>query len=526
LAAPRGQPKVNRLVIAVDPAAGETNLPWAGTVDHHQQMDPVMEVLLDIDPYTNTWVPELATKWEMRPDGKAWTFNLVKGVQFHNNWGEFTAKDVAHTQAMLTQADSILGYKAAWSQIEKVEIIDDYKVVLHLKNPDPDYPFYVAPSGGGIIMSKAFWDKEGLEGYKRDIIGTGPYRYTGRNFGTNVTYQRLPSHWRRNNPPPDWPEMELKWIKEVATRNATLLTKEVHMTELTRELADAAVANSKMKVITSKFPGNSIHAIFTGLWNTPGKQFDAAIPFQNIKVRQALNKAINKQELTDTLFSGRVTIAPVCCYYPDLPGWNERWLKEYDQKYGYDPVAARKLLADAGYGPNNPLKVRGLLMNWFGFPEAIDLLQAMQIYFRDVGVDMALEEWEFNKFFAELRTHSPKIVGGIWTSPPSYKTVNAQLRLFHDSTAGPGRFLENDFLDTEVAKLQQIVDPAQRAKKQQEIGDYLFDNFSTMSLFYIFIEFVANPEIVDQWPFPGSDGANYGHFDLITACTTERKVCP
>ena len=62
------EPKVETLVISVDPSAGETNLPWAGTVDHHQQMDLVMEVLVDIEPTSNVWVPELAKSWEMSPD--------------------------------------------------------------------------------------------------------------------------------------------------------------------------------------------------------------------------------------------------------------------------------------------------------------------------------------------------------------------------------------------------------------------------------------------------------------------------
>ena len=62
------------MVIAVDPAAGETNLPWAGSVDHHQQMDLVLEVMVDIDPATNIWVPELAKSWELSENGKEWTF--------------------------------------------------------------------------------------------------------------------------------------------------------------------------------------------------------------------------------------------------------------------------------------------------------------------------------------------------------------------------------------------------------------------------------------------------------------------
>lgn len=120
---------------------------------------------------------------------------------------------------------------------------------MQLKNPNPDFLFYIAPSGGGVIMSKAFWDAAGLDGYNEDMIGTGPYRYTGRELGVNVTYEKLPDrHWRLSgegsNPPEvDWPFVDLRWISEPATRNAGLLSGEIHLTELTRELADVAVTN-------------------------------------------------------------------------------------------------------------------------------------------------------------------------------------------------------------------------------------------------------------------------------------------
>ena len=74
-----GEAKVETLVISVDPSAGETNLPWAGTVDHHQQMDLVMEVMVDIEPTTNVWVPELAKSWQLSEDGTEWTFQLEEG---------------------------------------------------------------------------------------------------------------------------------------------------------------------------------------------------------------------------------------------------------------------------------------------------------------------------------------------------------------------------------------------------------------------------------------------------------------
>jgi len=523
----RGEPKVETLVIAVDPAAGETNLPWAGTVDHHQQMDLVMEVLVDINPDTNLWVPELAKSWTLSEDGTEWTFLLEEGVQWHNNWGEFTTADVFHSAKMNQREDAILAYANDWRQIDldASTIINDHEFTFKLLNPNPDYLFYISPSGGGLQMSKAQWDAGGDEAYEDDMIGTGPYRFTGRTFGVNVTYDLLPDHWRRGGkdglPPPDFQKIDLRWIKEVATRNAGLLAEDIHLTELTRDLADAAVANQGMKVIASNFPGNQVNMVFPGQWpENPGEwaqpRKNPDLPFHDVKVREAMNRAIDKQLLIDSLFSGRVTRSPQIGYYEGLPGWDPRWLDDFEENYGYDPEKARALLAEAGY-PDG-FNMKGIVMNIFGFPEAADLVQAIAVMMDDVGIDVSLEEWEFGAWLPAWFGKEDS-VEGIWSAVPSFKTVFAQLSLFNRST-GVVHLYETEELDALFDELQSSADPVERDRIQREAGDILYDDYAYMPLFYIFIEFVANPDIIDQWTFPGSDGANYGHFDRITACTT------
>ena len=531
----QGDVKVETLVIAVDPSAGETNLPWGGTVDHHQQMDLVMEVLVDIDAEQNIWVPQLAKSWELSEDGTRWTFQLVEGVEYHDGWGEFTAQDVLHSARMLTREDSLLGYANDWRSIdlEGSEIISDHELVIQLEGPNPDFLFYIAPSGGGLMMSKAYWDAEGLEGYTDDMIGTGPYRYVDRELGVDVNYEKLPEHWRLNgeggNPAPvDWPMVNLRWISEPATRNAGLLSGDIHLTELTRELADAAVANHGMKVIQSNFPGNQLWGVFQGLYPetpAPGEWSAWEAPWMypdfaptDKRVREALNRAVDKDLLIDTLFSGRVTISPVGGFYPNLPGWDDTWFDRFDELYGYDPDRARELLAEAGYGPDNPAQMSLKVMNIFGFPESADLMQAIGVMFDDVGIDVSYEEWEFGNYYSAWTKKEPESVG-FWVAPPSYKTVYAQLSIFNRSS-GAIHFFETPELDELFKELGQTVPVDERSRIQNEMGEIIFTEYGYLPLFYIFIEFVANPEIIDTWEFPGSDGANYGHFDLIRACRT------
>ncbi len=525
--------KVDTLVIAVDPSAGETNLPWGGTVDHHQQMDLVMEVLVDIDAERNIWVPQLAKSWELSADGTRWSFQLEEGVEFHNNWGEFTARDVLHSARMLTREDTLLAYANDWRNIDldASTVVSDHELEIQLKGPNPDFLFYIAPSGGGLMMSQAFWDAEGVEGYTDDMIGTGPYRYVDRELGVDVDYEKLPEHWRLNgeggNPAEaDWPMVNLRWISEPATRNAGLLAGDIHLTELTRELADSAVTNSGMKVIQSNFPGNQLWGVFQGLypetpgpgewstWEQPWMYPD--FPPTDKRVREALNRAVDKDLLIDTLFSGRVTISPVGGFYPNLPGFDDSWFDRFDELYGYDPDRARELLAEAGYGPDNPAEISMKVMNIFGFPESADLMQAMGVMFADVGIDVSYQEWEFGNYYSSWTKKEPESVG-FWVAPPSYKTVYAQLSLFNRSS-GAIHFFETPELDELFKELGNTVPVDERSQIQNEMGEIIFTEYGYLPLFYIFIEFVANPEIIDTWEFPGSDGANYGHFDLIRAC--------
>ena len=167
------------------------------------------------------------------------------------------------------------------------------------------------------------------------------------------------------------------------------------------------------------------------------------------------------------------------------------------RSYGWDPDKARALLAEAGYGPDNPVKIKGILMNIFGFPEAADAMQALEVMFRDVGIEMTLEEWEWSNFFAAWRDHKPEAVG-IWLPPPSFKTVFAQMSLFFRSTNSLAVYNDAN-LDEMFAGLQQAVDFDERDTIQRNMGNYLYDNYTQMPLVYIFIEWAVNPNIVDQF---------------------------
>ena len=95
------EPTAGRLRIAFTVPPQETNLPWIGPRSLLTQLSPMVETLLDIDPDTGAFMPMLATRWEMAPDGKSWTMDLREGVMYHSEFGEFNAQDVAHMRFLM-----------------------------------------------------------------------------------------------------------------------------------------------------------------------------------------------------------------------------------------------------------------------------------------------------------------------------------------------------------------------------------------------------------------------------------------
>ena len=167
---------------------------------------PALEFLVGIDRYTGAYIPELAETWEMAPDGKTWTITLRKGVKFHENWGEFTARDVRHAVFLITQPEAAASGTTFWRGVmgvtktdtvedvarkveQGVEIVDDYKVVFHLKQVVPEFVENISAIQDLPMESKARWDAGGKELYGQKVVGTGPFEFVERKVGSHVLVQ-------------------------------------------------------------------------------------------------------------------------------------------------------------------------------------------------------------------------------------------------------------------------------------------------------------------------------------------------
>src|SRR5262245_60957290 len=365
---PLARSKLERLRIAVAPLGWDTNYTWLQSRSGQLDKRPALEYLVGIDRHTGGYIPELAEKWEMSPDGKRWTITLRKGVKFHNNGGEFTAKDVRHSIFLISQPDSVQTDAGLWRSmmgIDKddsieavakkveanVEILDDHQVVIATKFATPELVDTISANADLGMESKARWDAGGKELYGQKVMGTGPFEFVERKIGSHVLYKRVENHWRQT---PEFKELEFRWVPEDVTRLASLLSGEVHISDVPRALQKDAVAKG-MKIITSKQTAIAHEWLFGGMYFATPEKLDTKQPFVDKRVRQAMNMAINRKSLGDNILSGKVQPMYVTRFHPQIAAdlwagvWDPTWEKRFNELYGYNPAQAKKLLAEAGY---------------------------------------------------------------------------------------------------------------------------------------------------------------------------------
>ena len=293
------KPTVDRVIVGIVPFGQEANIRRIVGQISAVQFDPIDESLVGMDPNTGQKVPELATEWAIE-GGNTWRFKLEKGVQFHNGWGEVTAQDVQFAYEEYIKDDAIGGARRPLrAQIDNIEAVNSHEVLIHLKQFDADLINLLSRAQPAVsIVSKAHADEIGTDPDFdiEPLAGTGPYQFLEREQNVYFRYKRNENH---RSIRPDFQELEYRYMNEASTRLAALLTKEIHVTSLPDDLYAQALADG-MKVVQGTA---SLRRVFiryqccyvdlsTGEW-----PMHPDSPLQDIRVRKALNKAVNRAEL-------------------------------------------------------------------------------------------------------------------------------------------------------------------------------------------------------------------------------------
>ena len=513
---PVSEPKITRVIIGNPAPSAEGNNPniELGPLTTFQ-IGPTFEYLIGYDPATGDLVPQLAESWSVEPDGISTRFKLRKGVQFHSGWGEFTAADVVFTHAQIVRDDSLHAISRRY-KLATIEVVNDYEIVFKLSRANAEALKQISEQVGGLeIESAANFAESGLPDLTTSpLAGTGAYQFKERIQGQKVVFQRVPyDHWRYT---PDFPELEYRWMGEASTRLAALLTDEVHITQLPEDLIPQAEADG-MKLISGALSGQRVFLSFKGVYldsKTACGYRNCDSPFLDRNVRQALNRAVNRDELNTAFFGGKGQKMVMNHIPPTASYWNTDWDRDFDANWGFNPTAARALLAESGYNDDNPLEVGVEVTTHSQYGQSADVLEIIAGYWNDIGVKANLLTIDYATNRANTRAFK-------YTDHVSFAaTASFDIqgwRVYNSHVVPRGGSLELINTGALIDQLQAEMDSAKQNVLLRQIGDMAFNEYMGIYLYWIPAQLVINPNFVASYNFPGSLSAIWTHYELLKA---------
>jgi len=461
----------------------------------------MMETMVNTDLLTAQYEARLASKWSMSSDAKVWSFELQDGVSWHKGYGDFTAADVKHSVERVSSKESIASDKNVWTKVlpssDQIEIVDDLNVKFNLSVPEPDLEFDLSTRlGNFVIVSKAQWDKDGRDGMMADPAGTGPYQFVEREPAVHLLYSRVEDHWRRT---PDFKELMIKFLAEPTTRLASILTGETHIVTLPRDLQAKAKQNG-YTVITAERSGSPAVFFFGGMFHASPESMKPT-PMADVRVREAMVRAIDRFEMSDEIFGGGAQPAWMHYNHATQTGWDPEWEVRGPIEHGFDPEKSKALLAEAGYPDGFDVQID--VYPWSSFPEFIPMEEAIAQYWTNIGLNVKLHQTEFAQVRAKYRAkdNTGSIYGFLpGTSRPPHKGFTCCYKSYDSISYS----FESTFIDEKLEELQDVTDAAKRHEIQRDIGEHMFTNFASIPLLYVPFQAIVNPDVVSEYVIPGT----------------------
>jgi peptide/nickel transport system substrate-binding protein len=336
---------------------------------------PVIETLLNQDNKENL-LPGLAESWDISPDGKTVTLHLQKNVKFHDGT-DFNAEAV---KINLEAWD--ITYAPYLTNITSIETPDAHTVVLNLKKFDVFLLQRFASGSVGMIASPTAMKKPTTpETMAEDhMVGTGPFKFVSWKRQDYVKYVKNPDYWQPGKPYLD--AIEFRFVTDYMTR---LLSFEAGEADYTGALYPVEANQLQTK-------GYRIEpSELTFVWHFFPDGANADSPFSDLKIREAVEYAIDKKTIAQGIGEGFMTPSYQFAQ-PNAPYYDAGLIERV-----YNPDKAKQLLADAGYTSGLQTKIITDVR------VKMDLVTAVQTYLKEVGIDCELEVADVPRMMSLVR---------------------------------------------------------------------------------------------------------------------------
>ncbi len=449
------------------PTQGGTGFRWMGwpIYDSLVYWDVTQDKTVPVE------IPYLAEEYSVRPEDKSkWVFKLRKGVKFHDG-SDFNADAVIWNLEKLFKKDApqydpkqISATACCMMDIKGWTKIDDYTVEMDTGTPDAN-TLYRLP--WLRMASPTQWKKLGSwEAFEKNPSGTGPFKVAEIIPGQRAVLVRNENYWNKDRLP-KVARMELLPIADHNTRTAALLSGQVDFIEAPPPDIIPRLQSAGMQIVRNRYPH---------IWPYILRVAGDATPFKDVRVRQAINLAIDRDAMVKML-SGNA-LAATGLMLPDSP-----WYGSPSFKLRYDPEEAKRLLKEAGYGPGNPLKFTILISpGGSGQMQPLPMNEFIQQNLKAVGIDLSFNvvEWQTLRTMRNKGPMDPSNIGihGVnnsWdTSGPAIGMENI-FASWKISPKGVNWGVHDEELDKVIQQIQVTFDRAEVDKLMQKAHEIVVD---------------------------------------------------
>ena len=343
-------------------------------------------------------------EWSMSEDAQTWSFTLRENIKFHNG-DPLTAEDIKFSIGLMTSEDSVASYKTkVTASIQDAEnqitIVSPYEIVIKTSKPAAYLNWDLSDIQGveGLIQPKNYTETIGVEEFANDPVGSGPYKWVDQRKGDYMEFEAMDQHWRVGVP--KFKTFTFRVIPEESTRIAALKANEVDVISVSRERAPQLKKDGQK--IFSKVGASVLGLYFHEQY------LDDSI-WKDIRVREAFNLAINRDELCEFVFAGQCTPASVYPW-PDVAPGTDNSLKALP----YDPERAKALLSEAGYD-GTEVAIRSYPRA--DVPEGPRFIEAVAGYLDAVGINTKIIPTEYASYRKERLAHTLNNGSGYLAAP-------------------------------------------------------------------------------------------------------------
>lgn len=385
--------------------------------------------------------PGLAESWE-NIDDRTTQFHLRKGVKFHNGY-DFTAEDVKFSFERMMNSPRIA---FVLPPIEKIEIVDDYTVNIITKTPFGPLLAHLSHPALGIVSKKLL--EENPEILKETPIGTGSYKFKEWVLGDKIVLEKNEDFYDKN-------EKGLKYIvfKNIAEASNRAIALETGEVDIALSISSVDEENIKNNPELQLFTKPSISYTYIGM--NVGKS-----PLNDIRVRKAINYAIDKQAILDVVLNGngKLATSPLAA---GVFGFTDK-----TKNYEYDVEKAKTLMKEAGYE-------NGFTTTILTYNDGINkqIAEIVQAYLKEIGIELKIEIVEISAYWDITEKGSHYLFLGSWgvvTGDADYGLY----ALYHSSAkggAGNRDFYENKKVDELLDRAKTETNQDVRKKLYEEI---------------------------------------------------------